>query len=164
MTKRTRATGPSGNLVLGNATEFLKSPLEFLKKTASYGDIASFRLGPYQAYLVRSAEAINEVLVKQGDKFVRDPIMRIASSRFIGNGVINSEGNFHRTQRKLMQPAFHHKRVESYGTLMVEHTQRMLRQWQEMPEIAVNREIAGRTLRIVCDALFKSCCIGLLPT
>src|SRR5258708_36093331 len=106
MTKRTRATGPSGNLVLGNATEFLKSPLEFLKKTASYGDIASFRLGPYQAYLVRSAVAIIDVLVKQGDKFVRDPIMLIVSSRIIGNVCFNFGVNFYRTQSKLIQPSF----------------------------------------------------------
>ncbi len=154
--ERTRPSGPRKNLLLGSATDLIASPLEFLKDTASYGDVASFRLGPFRAYLVRAAEDVNEVLVKQGDVFTRDPIMRYASGKFLGNGIINSEGNFHRDQRRMMQPAFHHKRLEGYVELMVNQTDRMIKQWESLDDIPVNSEIAALTLKIVCEALFKS--------
>src|SRR5690349_19723061 len=152
----TRPAGPRKNLILGSATDLIGNPLGFLKDTASYGDIASFRLGPFRAYLVRAAQDVNEVLVKQGEVFTRDPIMRFASSKFLGNGIINSEGNFHRDQRRMMQPAFHHKRLEGYVELMTRQTDRMIQQWATMTDIPVNTEIAALTLKIVCEALFKS--------
>jgi cytochrome P450 len=149
-------SGPHATSLLGHVNEFIKEPLGFFQQLATYGDVSSFRLAFYKAYLVRSAEDVYDVLVKQGDLFVRDPIMRIASSPFLGRGIINTEGDFHRTQRRLMQPAFHHKRLDAYLAQMVHHTNDMIAGWSAAQEISVNSEIAGVTLKIVCDALFKA--------
>ena len=38
----------------------------------------------------------------------------------LGEGLLTSEGDFHRRQRRLAQPAFHPNRVATYGAMMAD--------------------------------------------
>src|SRR2546430_17559818 len=75
--------------------------------------------------------------------------------RLLGDGLLTSDGDFHRQQRRLVQPAFHKHRVEGYADTMVHLTEEMLEQWQPGSEVDISREMQQLTLRIILKALFN---------
>jgi cytochrome P450 len=49
----------------------------------------------------------------------------------VGAGLLTSEGEFWRRQRRLAQPAFQRQQIERYAAVMVEHTEIMLETWRD---------------------------------
>jgi cytochrome P450 len=74
---------------------------------------------------------------------------------FLGDGLLTTDGEFHRRQRRLVQPAFHKKHVEGYADVMVQFTQEMLETWQAGTEIDMARSMQQLTLRIILKSLFN---------
>lgn len=73
----------------------------------------------------------------------------------LGDGLLTIEGETHRQQRRLVQPAFHRKRVESYAEDMVRYTLAMRTQWHAGEEIDIARAMQELTLQIVAKSLFN---------
>src|SRR6185437_5145025 len=63
-------------------------------------------------------------VVKKGPGFERARIV-------LGNGLLTSEGDFHLRQRRMMQPAFHRRRIAGYAGIMIEEAQRLSGQMRE---------------------------------
>lgn len=57
-----------------------------------------------------------------------------------GNGLFANEGDFWRRQRKLAQPAFHHARIEAYGTTMVQQTVELLAGWSWVKNVILPKK------------------------
>jgi cytochrome P450 len=70
----------------------------------------------------------------------------------LGNGLLTSDGEIWRRQRKLMQPAFHRKTLLTYAEHMTRHAEHI--DWADGAEIDLSREMMELTLRIVCKTLF----------
>src|SRR5690349_3355133 len=106
-------------------------PLTFaLNVDKNYGGISYNELGPVTMYQITKPSLIHEILVEKADKFHKADRFKYALKSFAGNGLILSEGDFWKRQRKLAQPAFHMKRVESYAQTMVDHTLQMMESWK----------------------------------
>src|SRR5205085_7639304 len=71
-------------------------------------------------------------------------------------GLLTSEAEFHRRQRRLAQPAFHHKRSQAYATGMAEYGARHRERWQDGQTLDVAQEMMGLTLAIVGKTLFDA--------
>jgi len=67
----------------------------------------------------------------------------------LGDGLLTSEGDHHRRQRRLVQPAFHRDRLAGYGAIMVERTAMVREQWKSGPTFDVLQEMMRLTLAIV---------------
>jgi len=76
--------------------------------------------------------------------------------RVLGNGLLTSEGEFWRRQRKLVQPAFHQERIAAYTEVMVAYTERMLASWKEGQGLDVHEAMMRLTLDIVAKTLFDT--------
>ena len=74
----------------------------------------------------------------------------------LGKGLLTSEGNFHRRQRRLSQPAFHRQRIAAYAQTMTEYAARRRDRWKEGEERDVAQEMMGLTLAIVAKTLFDA--------
>ena len=72
----------------------------------------------------------------------------------MGNGLLNSEGDFWLRQRRLEQPAFHRARVYAYGETMVAYTGRLLETWRDGEARDVHKDMMRVTLEIVTKTLF----------
>jgi cytochrome P450 len=72
----------------------------------------------------------------------------------LGNGLLNMDGEEHRQHRRIVQPAFHKRRVEGYTRIMVEYTRDQLARWQPGSVTNIAQDMRGLTLRIVTQALF----------
>ena len=149
--------GPKGDFLLGSLRPFSQDPPGFLVQVAQeYGPIVHLRLGPFQAYLLSQPEYIREVLVTQAAKFNKDRLDKRILSKFLGNGLLISDGDFHRRQRALAQPAFHTGRIQAYGRVMVAYTETMLAEWHAGQARPIDQDMMRLTMYIVAKTLFDA--------
>src|SRR4051812_1140346 len=148
---------PPGHFFWGHVQDYIKDQIGFERHVAAtYGDVVHVRFANRHAYLLSNPNDVKQVMVDQADKFYKAPVYREVLGRFLGNGLLTSDGDFWRRQRKLSQPAFHHKRIQAYGQIMVDNTLQMLDQWQPGEVRDINRDMMRLTLRIVARALFSA--------
>src|SRR5580693_4759748 len=111
----TRPPGPPQNWLFGNLREFSRDRLGSLTRWArEYGDLVSARFGPRSILFANHPDLVEEILVNQNRKFIKHYRLR-DTKRTLGHGLLTSEGEFWRSQRKLAQPAFHRERIAAYA-------------------------------------------------
>lgn len=143
----------------GTVRELVRNPLSyFLSITQQYGDIVCYRPAPDPAYLINHPNYIHHVLVEKHRNYSKETYSNQAFKQIIGEGLINLEGDAWIRQRRLMQPAFHHSRLEKLDSLIVQATLDMLERWQglyrQSQPVDVAREMAALTMTITSRALF----------
>ncbi|MEP7287007.1 MAG: cytochrome P450 [Chloroflexota bacterium] len=149
--------GPKAHPILGNVGQYREDTLGFERLLAKeYGDIVHIRFLDRNAYLIFHPDDIRKVLVEEADKYMKAPIYQILLSRFLGNGLLTSDGDFWKRQRKLSQPAFHTKRIQAYAETMVDYTKIMLDTWTDGQVRDMNHEMTRLTLSIVVKSLFNA--------
>jgi cytochrome P450 len=146
-----------GSLIGGVMSEFNRDQLGFITRLRTLGDVVRARFLYVPAYFLYHPTDIEDLLVTNAKKFhkamsLRSPFFH----RLVGNGLLTSEGDFWRRQRRLAQPAFHRQRVSNYGEVMVEYTERMLSGWQPGEVRDVHRDMMRLTLEIVVKTLFDA--------
>ncbi len=135
---------------------FRRDPLKFLTRLAQeHGDIVHFRMGPQAVYLLNHPDLIRDALVTRADHFHKGRALQ-RSKRLLGEGLLTSEGEPHRRQRRLAQPAFHRKRIESYGAAMVDYAARAGARWHDGETVDIAHEMMRLTLAIVSKTLFDA--------
>src|SRR5207248_1181239 len=72
----------------------------------------------------------------------------------LGKGLLTSEGDFWLRQRRLVQPAFHRHRLNAFGAIMVEYTERLLGSWTPGETRDIFAEMTRLTLEITAKTLF----------
>jgi cytochrome P450 len=150
-----RPPGPKPRGIVGNLPMASKDPLGLFTEWARlYGDIFHYRVFHRHIYFINHPDLIKDVLVTKAPSFRKGEAVR-ANRRIFGNGLLTSEGNFWRQQRRLMQPAFHHSHIESYAKIMVGSTERMLDGWRDGDARDIHQDMMRLTLEIAAMALFS---------
>ena len=158
LTSSTRSypPGPKRRLPFSNLLAYRRSPLVFFQNLAKhYGDISLFRIGPQETFFLNHPDLIKEVLVTNHANFEKGLVLQRAK-RLLGEGLLTSEGAFHRRQRRLSQPAFHRQRIASYAEVMVDYALRASERWHEGQTVDVSEEMMQLTLGIVGKTLFDA--------
>jgi len=148
---------PAGFFGLGLANRFRREPLTFLPELARrYGDLVSFRMGPFRTCFAFHPELIRAVVVTHSRSFRRWEWQSAVLRQWDGNGLVVSEGDFWRRQRRLMQPAFHARRFTTYGAAMVDAASRLRDRWLAQPgrPVPIVPAMTGLTLEIIAKTLF----------
>ena len=150
--------GPRGGRVMGNMREFNRDSLGFVEHCArEFGDVVRTRFLYVPALFLFHPEQIEYVLATGSKNFIKAASLRSPFfQRLVGNGLVTSEGDFWRRQRRLAQPAFHRDRVSAYGETMVEFTERMLARWRSGLSLDVHEEMMRLTQAIVAQTLFSA--------
>jgi cytochrome P450 len=148
--------GPKEWPFLGSIKRIAENPPAFFLDLAHrYGPLARFSLVGQRIVLVSDPALIREVLVERADEFPKSPRDIALLSPYLGQGLLTNNGASHRQRRKLVQPAFHHKRIQSYGDIMVDYTQQMLDGWNNGEVRRIDEEMMRLTLYIVAKSIFK---------
>jgi cytochrome P450 len=144
---------------VGGLREIVKlrrNRLEYLADAGRRGvDIKVLHLGSRQLIQINHPDLIRDVLVTHDWNFIKGRGLR-ASKPILGNGLLTSEGELHRRQRRLVQPAFHSARLSSYAQVMVECASAMCKDWMHGQRYAIDREMMRITLQIVGLTLFSA--------
>ena len=148
--------GPKGLPIVGSGLDFRRDPLQFVTDLQrTYGRMATVTLNQTNLVFFFRPEYVRYILTENPRNFHKANRRGGVNLReLLGDGLLTIEGDFHRQQRRLVQPAFHKHRVESYADVMVQFTQEMLEGWQAGAELNIAKEMQQLTLRIITKTLF----------
>lgn len=121
----------------------------------SIGPGLQINLGFLRFIYFHRPEFVEAVCVKNDRCYVK-PAGNEGLKRFLGNGLLTSEGQFHLRQRRMIQPAFHRKRIDTYARCMVDFSREHAAHWQDGQHVDINAEMMALTLRIIAKTMFNS--------
>ncbi len=140
--------------------QFFNDPLSHVSRWMErYGDVWHFMVGGAHNYGVANPDVIYELFVRQSRNFIKGPAYTSRKSglaRFMGEGLVTSNGDFWKRQRRLVAPAFHAIRVHAYADTMVDYTLRRLETWSDGAVLDIDEEMMELTLAIVARTLFDA--------
>src|SRR5207237_2019246 len=153
-----RPPGPKGTPIMGVMREFNRDSLGFIERAQrEYGDIVWMRFLYVPALFLYHPNQIEYVLATNSKNFIKSMSLRSNFfQRLVGNGLLTSQGEEWKRQRRLSQPAFHRDRIATYGNTMVEYARRLISSWREGETRDIHRDMMRLTLEIVVRCLFSS--------
>lgn len=140
-----RLTQDDGGLpLLGHALAFRNDPLKVLSELSGTVPLGSMRLMNREARIAGSPLFAEHVLRSGAKHFSRDtPVYRLLGL-FLGQGILVAEGETWRKHRRVVQPAFHRRRLQALSGQVVEVIDEHLRTWTEpTSETAGSGETTG---------------------
>jgi len=141
----------------GHILQYHGNPLPFLLQNMNdYGGIAHFRVFKYHFYQINDPDLIGQVLVKKAKSFHKSALYKKVLGEYLGNGLLISDGDFWKRQRKLSQPAFHTGRIHTYADTMVDYTLQLRDQWSDGEVVNIAEDMMRLTLFIVAKTLFHA--------
>ncbi|WP_396151184.1 cytochrome P450 [Flavobacterium sp.] len=122
---------------LNHANNILKNPLPFhALNFKNLGDIFRLNIGFGKSVLFcRDAGLLQHVLQKNQKNYTKSYIQTKDLARYVGKGLLTSEGEHWQKQRKLIQPAFH----KSQLVLLLNTVQRTI--LEELKNVKTNKPI-----------------------
>ena len=149
--------GPKGTLIQGVMPEFTRDSLAFIIRCRDYGDVVRMRFLYQTVYFLYNPNDIETVLSTNARNFIKARTLRTPFfQRLVGNGLLTSEGEEWRRQRRLAQPAFHRQRISGYGDVMVEFSERLIAGWKPGETRDIYRDMMRLTLEIAAKTLFNA--------
>ncbi len=158
-----RAPGPRGILVFGSMLDLQRRGQVrfYVEHWRAYGDIVRFRLGPFVVHILAHPDHVQHVLAGNPHNYRKGPSYAKAA-QVLGRGLLVSEGDLWKRQRRLLQPPFTHQSVLHLGGPMIDAVGSMLERWEMAAAhgglLVVNREMAQLALMISGQTIFS---IGL---
>lgn len=151
---RAHAPGPSGLIGVRNVVRFVPDQLAFLRRLANrYGDVVRMKLLGRLWFVVSHPDDIEAVLVKHARVMARDEYA-VVLERALGLGLLTSDGELWKRQRKLMSQAFVPKRIHGYADAMVRVTDACLAPWRHAQQLNLHQEMSRITMEVVAEVLF----------
>ncbi|MGC8489103.1 MAG: cytochrome P450, partial [Clostridia bacterium] len=127
----------------------------FTEAARTGGDRVRLEIGPYELLLISGPQDIEQVLVTQNRRFTKGRALQY-TRRVLGRGLLTSEGDFWRRERRLIQPAFHRQRIHGMGQVMVDYASRAARSWQDGAVYDAAAEMMRLTFSIAAATLFSA--------
>ncbi len=123
-TLKPEVPGPKPKLPFTILLKMQRDRIKFFQElNREYGDVAKFNIGPVNVFLINHPDYIRDMLVTNNRNFHKGRGLEKAK-RMLGEGLLTSEDEFHRRQRRLVQPAFHRQRIAAYADTMSAYARR----------------------------------------
>lgn len=135
--------------------QWIVSPMSFMENCAKrYGDIFTLQLNSPVVF-VSNPEALQQILSSDTKEFEAPSDWNTPFEPMLGkHSVITLTGEAHRRQRQLLLPPFHGDRMRTYGQVIGDITEQIIRQWQVDKPFDVRSAMQGITLRAIMQAVF----------
>ncbi len=140
---------------LGHTPAMLRKRFAFTASLREHGEVVKIHLGPMPAYFVTSPRLTHDVLVTEGASFGKGAMFD-KFRPYLGTGLLLSDGDFHRRQRRLIQPAFHHDRIAHYAGTMARAATELAESWRPGEIRMIDEDMQALAVTIVGEALFST--------
>lgn len=156
--------GPRVHFQHGSASEMQRdAPRFFVELNRQYGDIVRIRFVFWPTLIVNHPDAIKHILQGNHKNYNnKDFFLYHMLSPLWGKELITNDGQSWLHQRRLIQPAFHQKRIAAIGAQVTRNTVAMLNRWQKCTEreggeqpLDIATEMFRLTLFNIGKALFN---------
>ena len=149
--------GPRGNPVLGNLLQVQRDRLGLMQAAVrEHGDAVRLRMGPKTLFLFNHPDHAKHVLAENHANY-RKGIGLVHARRALGDGLLTSEGEQWRSQRRAVAPVFQRERISQAASVIVEETDRLLARWRARPGETVDlvAEMTRLTLGVLGRSLLR---------
>ncbi|MFF8380096.1 cytochrome P450 [Streptomyces sp. NPDC015661] len=160
-TTGTEAPQLAGSPLLGSMPDLKRDSLgTFLRARREHGDVVRMTAGPpgirATFYGVFSAEGAQQVLAGESANFRKDNPFYQEIRESFGNGLLTSQDEDYLRQRRLVQPLFTKRRVDSYAGAIAAEVATLIGEWQDggAETVDVLHEMTRLALRAVARILF----------
>ncbi len=151
--------GPPRTAALGQLMVMARDRLGMMSSAAArYGDAARLPVGPKQLYFFNHPDYARHVLADNAANYHKG-IGLVHARRALGDGLLTSEGELWRKQRKVIQPAFQNRRLTQYTGVVAEEAAALvdrLRAHQGRGPINVLSEMTKLTLGVLGRTLLNA--------
>jgi cytochrome P450 len=147
--------GPAHARPIKTLHQFIRNPIGVLTNLAKEnGDISYFKLGRQRVYLINDPNLIEQILIRDHSNFTKGRRAQIAKG-LLGEGLVTSEGEFHRRQRKMIQPILLPKQIRKYGEIMANFSSRMSSSWSAGSVLDIQKEMMQLTLLVISKSVLN---------
>jgi cytochrome P450 len=157
-----RATGlvplhAGGLPYAGHVARAWRDPIGLLRDAlAEHPGASRLRFGPWHYVVVSSPDSVKHILTDNAKAYEKSRNYDGLKIVF-GQGLLTSEGEFWKRQRRLVQPAFHRQKLAKLTAQMASETRRALDRWHRGDRNEhVHEEMMRLTFAIVGRTLFSA--------
>ncbi|MEP7233625.1 MAG: cytochrome P450 [Ginsengibacter sp.] len=146
-----------GSFLFGSTFEILQNPVAFLSNLSkNYGPVVTVRFGGRKYYVLQHPDYVRHVWLENYKQY-RKPGATKLLRMFLGEGLSTSNGELWLRQRRLMQPAFHSKKLQYFTDIINEEVTAFINRLNEIPDntkIDITHEFLKLTIRIISRSMF----------
>jgi cytochrome P450 len=141
---------------IGCALELARDPLGLLMRSSErHGDVFRLPVLGREWIVLNHPDDIESVLVRHAAQTQKDLYTR-ELSRLLGQGLLTSEGELWRRQRRLVAHAFTPVRIAAYASTMVGAAARAIEAWRPDAVLELDVEMSRVTMDVVGATLFDA--------
>ncbi|MFD0963641.1 cytochrome P450 [Pseudofulvibacter geojedonensis] len=143
--------------VLLKTRGILKNPLPFHNENfTKHGDSFSISLGKGNPIIFTRDPIIAKYILQKNNKnYIKSELQTKYLAKYIGNGLLTASGNYWLQQRRLIQPAFHKKKLESLMSIMLSEIQKQLQKIPKNNSVDVFPIMNDLAFHVVAKSLFS---------
>ena len=125
---------------------------------AEFGDVVRFSMGPKTIYFFNHPDHAKHVLADNAANYHKGMGMREAR-RVLGDGLLTSEGDIWRRQRRVTSPAFRRERIAGFASLVADAAEGLasrLAAHAGAGPVNISEEMTGLTLKVLGGTLLDT--------
>jgi cytochrome P450 len=150
--------GPTEGFDIGGSEESLERLRDYYARFGDVYRVFAPARGVYN-YIINHPEDIKRVMLSNHRNYTKgDGMDRVKI--LLGNGIMTSEGDFWRRQRRMMQPAFHRRVIAQFADLIAEVNEKYAQRWAAAAArgepVNISSDASELTLEIVLRSIFGS--------
>jgi cytochrome P450 len=146
---------PPGSNASNHRQAMQQDMIGYVENIAMQGDLVRVPLlGPIYGYFLNDPDLIRVVLVTDSDRYHKPSNVKNAAKSMNIENVFTTDGEVWQALRKVMQPAFHTRRINNYAGIMATYSAEMVARWQNGEQLDIPSEMMDLTLGITTRALF----------
>ncbi|MGC7102091.1 cytochrome P450 [Amycolatopsis lurida] len=157
-------TVPGALPLLGHLPQLLRDPLGFFASLPAHGDLVAVRIGRAEAVVVCDPGLVREIL--QNDQIfdkggfffdrVRAESFELLRAEGSSDGLFTvTHSGGHRSQRRLLQPAFRAGRIPRYGQSMTDEIVSVTDEWRDGQSLDVFVEMSTITSNVLAATVLS---------
>ncbi|HEX8833875.1 MAG TPA: cytochrome P450, partial [Abditibacteriaceae bacterium] len=140
---------PRGHFLFGSMLEIQRDMLKFhVDLRANHGDFSRVRIARlFEYYFLTHPDDI--------ERFLHQPAAAVTKGLFwrrlkllLGEGLLTSDGDHWKQQRRVMQPAFHRQRHGAFADVITPVTQAMLERWLPFARNGESFDVTEEMMRL----------------
>lgn len=151
--------GPERSPRVWDLAGLRRDPLRYFAELRRHGEVAHVAVRAAGLLLVRITLVQDPAIIKKilvdDDEWFEKPRALKKLKLVLGEGLLTSEGDHHRRQRRSMQPAFHREAILGYAPTMVACAAQAEARWTDGARLDMATELMHVTLAIAGRTLFS---------
>lgn len=138
--------------LFGSFAQYQRDRLAAYQNAVQQGP-GCYRFGPLRVNLLTDAEYVQAIL-NNSNTFGISSLIRQAFLPLARNGLLTSEGTFHKDQRKRLLPFFQPRHIAKYAESIVKEAESTIARWEKSTVIDLSEQMLQLTMDVILQILF----------